>query len=210
MDNKATDLMQAIGTYTDQLERYEDLSTWFAAFIAGCILIVLITAAFLLLGQGTERGRVTRNGILSGLFSVIPALVTLYLYTFAMNMRKVALYRGYISFLERQWNELCGSDLMLFSDKVMGRFFSFQSFLVNGLGPVVMAFFVILALALGFGLSVYFLRRLPASRMKEAMKVLICVVMVVCVLFNGLCVYYLSTNDAVVAQTIAYCEGLAG
>lgn len=98
---------------------------------------------------------------------------------------------------------------MLFSSKVMGRFFSFQSFLVNGLGPVVMAFFVALALILGFGLSVYFLRRLPASRMKETVKILLCAVIAMCVFFNGLCVYYLSTNDAVVTDVIAYCEEMA-
>ena len=94
--------MEAIRVYTGQIERYETLSTWFAAFHVVCLLVLLSFAGFLLLRRRGESGgeRALTTGILSASLLGVPVLTTLYLYTFAMNMRKVALYRGYLSFLE--------------------------------------------------------------------------------------------------------------
>lgn len=38
-----------IHTYTEQIERYENLSTWFVAFCAGAILIIIIAACSIML-----------------------------------------------------------------------------------------------------------------------------------------------------------------
>ena len=120
------------------------------------------------------------NYILSGIFLLIPSLTMLYLYTFAMNMRKVALYRGYLACLEKQWNLLAGADIMQFDSEVITKFFSFKEFLVNGLGPAVMALFVLLSFTAGFGLSIYFLKQIEIFRMKNILRVCVCVLLVVC------------------------------
>ncbi len=208
---RADGIIQMIGSYTDQIERYERLSTWFAAFSVSCIMAVLLVAVALSLRRNREDGR---NGsfyhlVLSGLFLLIPMITTLYLYVFAMNMRKVAMYRGYLSFLEEQWNALTGTETMVFDGGLIKEFFSFRSFLVNGLGPAVMSIFIVLAFAVGFGLSVHFLRKLSASKGKTWMAVLLSVLLVVCVSFSGLCAYYLSVNDSVMASVTEYCrEGI--
>ena len=204
--------MQAIRVYTDQIERYETLSTWFMGFHVLCLMALLAFAGMLAIHRKKDGGgtRLLYTGLLSAVFLGIPALATLYLYTFAMNMRKVALYRGYLCFLERRWNALTGLNAMLFDSEIIGSFFSFKSFLVNGLGPIVMAVFVILALGISFWLSVRFLRQLPPSNMKKRLAFLAGIIMVICVCFDGLCVYYLSTNDNVVASVVIYCEGRIG
>ena len=207
MANKTTDIIEVINSYTNQIERYENLSTWFAAFCVACILAVIVIAAFLILKrEKSKHGIETYNIILSGIFLTIPSITTLYLYVFAMNMRKVALYRGYLGFLERQWNSIAGADIMLFDEKIMGTFFSLRSFLVNGLGPVVMAVFIVISMVLGFGLSIYFQRKLKESVLKKILKLLFCVLLMVCVLFNGLCTYYLSINESVTEAVIDYRE----
>ena len=38
--DKTDNIIQMIGSYTEQIERYENLSTWFAAFSVLCILMV--------------------------------------------------------------------------------------------------------------------------------------------------------------------------
>lgn len=206
MLNVTGDIAQMIDTYTGQIEKYESISTWYAAFCMICILGVIALAVFLILrDEGSDSGRESRNGILSAVFLIIPSVTTLFLYVFSMNMRKVALYRGYLSFLEKEWNFLAGGDRMLFNSRIIGEFFSFRSFLVNGLGPAVMALFVVISVILGFGMSLYFGRKLKPSRWKSALLALTCVLSAVCILFDGVCVYYLSTNDRVVEMVIECC-----
>ena len=44
-------ITEMINSYTDQLERYESLSTWYAAFSAVCIMVVFGCAIGLILYQ---------------------------------------------------------------------------------------------------------------------------------------------------------------
>ena len=201
-------IIQMIDSYTSQIERYESLSTWFAAFSMTCIMVVLLIAVALLLRRNRDENR---NGpfydiVLSGLFLLIPTLTTLFLYVFAMNMRKVAMYRGYLSFLEEQWNALVGAETMLFDEEIVREFFSFHSFLVNGLGPAVMSAFIVLAFVIGFGMSVHFLRKIESAKARIRMAVLLSVLLVICVSFSVMCAYYLSINDSVMMQVIKYCQ----
>lgn len=205
--DRLNDIAQMIGLYTEQIERYESLSTWSALLTIICILVVLIFIGFLIM---KNRGRNNcgwegNDLIFSGLFLTIPSITTLYLYTFAMNMRKVALFRGYLSFLENQWNEITGDRIMLFDCQIINKFFSPQVFLVNGLGPAVMGLFLVLSVMLGFGLSFYFTCRIQNMLVKKGMKVLICILGIVCILFNGVCCYYLTTNDSAVKEVIEDC-----
>ena len=201
-------IIQMIDSYTDQIERYESLSTRFAAFSMTCIMVVLLIAVALLLRRNRDENR---NGpfydiVLSGLFLLIPTITTLFLYVFAMNMRKVAMYRGYLSFLEEQWNALVGAETMLFDEEIVREFFSFHSFLVNGLGPAVMSAFIVLAFVIGFGISVHFLRKIESAKARIRMAVLLSVLLVICVSFSVMCAYYLSINDSVMMQVIKYCQ----
>lgn len=206
--DRLNDIVQMIVTYTEQIERYESLSTWCALLTIICILAVFIfTASLIVKNNGrSDCGREGYNLVLSGLFLTIPSITTLYLYTFAMNMRKVALFRGYLSFLENQWNAIADSEMMLFDSRIINKFFSSQTFLVNGLGPAVMTVFLVLAVVLGFGLSFYFACKLQNTTAKKGMKLLTCVLGIVCILFNGICCYYLTTNDSVVKEVLEDCQ----
>lgn len=212
MLKKESDIVQLINSYTDQIERYESMSTWFSAFCIVCILIVLLSAIALIIYQKKEDNgqKEFYNVFLSGIFLIIPSIVTLYLYTFAMNMRKVALYRGYLSFLEGRYNELSQMDVMLFDNGIINTFFSVRSFPVNGLGPAIMIIFIIAAFFIGFGLSIYFAKKLSHAKIKSRLKLAIIVLMAVCIFFDGLCCYYLSINDCVMDSVISYCEEQGG
>lgn len=202
-----SDVAQMIVTYTEQLERYEALSTWCALLTVICILAVIIFAVSLIVKgrNGKDTDREGYHFVLTCLFLTIPSITTLYLYIFAMNMRKVALFRGYLGFLENQWNVLAGSDIMRFNLQIIDRYFSPQVFPVNGLGPAVMALFLALSLVFGFGMAIHFASRLQTPAMKRGLKLLTCVLGVICLLFNGMCCYYLTTNDAVLHSVLESC-----
>lgn len=207
--DQANGTIWMISSYTDQIERYERLSTWFAAFSMICILAVLLIAVALILRRDRDGGSNSSfySLVLSGLFLLIPTIATLFLYVFAMNMRKVAMYRGYLSFLEERWDTLTGAESMFFDSGIVKEFFSFQSFPVNGLGPVVMSIFIVLTFVVGFGLSIHFLRKLSHTKARVRMTVLLSVLLAICVSFSGLCAYYLSVNDLVMASVLEYCRG---
>lgn len=63
-------ITQMITSYTEQIERYESLSTWFAAFSAVCILAVFFFAIMLIIRQQKEDagGRERYYVFLSALF----------------------------------------------------------------------------------------------------------------------------------------------
>lgn len=208
MSDRTDNIAQMIEVYTQQIERYENLSTWYAAFVVVCVLAIIAMAIFLILNRKKQDNgsREIYNASLSGIFLLIPSITTLYLYVFSMNMRKVALYRGYLAFLEEQWNSLEGLEIMLFDGEIIKRFFPIQNFLVNGLGPVVMAVFIILSLIIGFGLSIYFEKQLKASKIKKSLQLLLGILIIVCVLFDGICTYYLTNNDYTTDAVVNYCE----
>lgn len=201
-------ITEVIDTYTNQIERYENMSTWYAAFCAVCIIAVFGSAIHLILRRDQDNTHKISfyNSVLSGIFMFIPAIVTLYLYVFAMNMRKVALYRGYLAFLEERWNSLAALNIMQFDQAIVPRFLSIQNFPVNGLGPVVMGIFVVLAFGIGFALSAYYLKKLENSKVKTALTGLFCILLLVCISFSVLCIYHLSINDAVVEAVAAHCR----
>jgi len=73
MFNKENDIIQMIGAYTDQIERYESMSTWFSAFCVVCIFTVLIFASVLIIRQKKEEntGKAVYDVFLSGMFLII-------------------------------------------------------------------------------------------------------------------------------------------
>lgn len=207
MSDKAEGIIQMISSYTDQIERYENTITWCAVFSVACMLLIIIAAAEFIVKRSKEGdNRTCYDGILSGLFLTIPPITTLFLYVFSMNTRKVALYRGYLGFLEQKWNSLMEADIMFFDMDIMKVFYSFPSFLVNGIGPAVLTVFIILFFTVGFIMSMYFWRQMKSGKMKSMMRLLRCVVLIICILFDALCVYSLSTNDYASESVMEYCE----
>lgn len=206
--DKINNITQMIDSYTEQIERYESLSTWCSLLTVICILAVIIFAEYMIVKNNgrSDCNAAGNNLILSGLFLTIPSITTLYLYIFAMNMRKVALFRGYLKFLEIQWNTMADSEIMLFNSQIIDKFLSTRVFPVNGLGPVVMALFLVLAVVIGFGLSFYFSCKIQNFAVKRGMKLLICILGIVCILFSSTCCYYLAANDIVVKKVFEDCR----
>lgn len=69
-----------------------------------------------------------------------------------------------------------------------------------------MAVFIIFSIVIGFGMSIHFVKKIRQSKIKNVLKTMLCVVAVVCILFDGLCTYYLSTNDNITRSVVEYSE----
>ena len=67
-----------------------------------------------------------------------------------------------------------------------------------------MALFLVLSIVIGFGLAFCFAGKLENLAVKRGAKLLICVLGIVCVLFNGICCYYLIVNDSIVKAVVSF------
>ena len=112
------------------------------------------------------------------------------------------MFRGYLGYLENFRNSLSDYSVTVFDQELVTKFLGTGSFPVNGFGPIVMGIFVILSLVVGFCLSAYFGRKVMPSAFKKWQKIIFYVLLIVCVLFDGMCVYYLSINDRVVDEVL--------
>lgn len=69
MLNVTGDIAQMIDTYTGQIEKYESISTWYAAFCMICIIGVIVLAVLLILrNERMDLVNSLQNGILSTIF----------------------------------------------------------------------------------------------------------------------------------------------
>ena len=202
MNTEVSDIVQLIIEYTRQIEKYENISTYYSAICLGGIWLTALFIIHLLVQRQKESAQEIYDKAISTLCLLPPAITTLYLYTFTMNMRKVAMFRGYLGYLENLRNSLVNSPITTFDQELVTHFLEAKSFPVNGLGPAVMGIFVILSLIIGFRLSVYFGHKVVSSEFKKWHKIIFYVLLIVCVLFNIMCIYYLSTNDRVVDEVM--------
>lgn len=64
-----------------------------------------------------------RNFIISLLFCSITAIQTLFIYIFAINCRKVAIFRGYLNYLEGYYNNITNTNIHNFNPDIIDSFF---------------------------------------------------------------------------------------
>lgn len=202
MKAEVSEVVQLIIEYTKQVEKYENVSTYYSAICLGGIWATALFIIYLLVQRQKESAQEIYDKAISTLCLLPPVITMLYLYTFAMNMRKVAMFRGYLGYLENLRNSLVDSPIMTFDQELVTQFLGTESFPVNGLGPVVMGIFVILSLVIGFRLSAYFGHKVTSSEFRKWHKIIFYVLFIVCVLFDIMCIYYLSINDRVVEEVL--------
>lgn len=198
MKTEMNEIIQLIVEYTRQIEKYESVSTYYSAVCLGGIWATALFIACLMVRRQKESEQEIYDKALAALCLMPPAITTLYLYNFAMNMRKVAMFRGYLGYLENLRNGLTDVSVMSFDQELVTLFLGTRSFLVNACGPAVMGIFVILSLVVGFRLSAYFGKKVTSSEFRKWQRIIFYGLLIVCVLFDIMCVYYLSMNDTVV------------
>lgn len=205
-------IVEQIKEYTSQLELYERTSTYYSAvcMIAVIILIGIIVQIIIRLAKDHQYSQNDKCNsacykILPVLFLMIPSIAELYLYTFAMNMRKVAMYRGYLSFLENKLNHLTGSETALFDSKLVDRFLSPDHFFTNGIGPVAMGSFLIAAILGSFIFAIYYTRLINDGMYKKIMKLCIICSALMTMIFDSIYIYSLSINGNIVKEVGQFC-----
>ena len=160
------------------------------------------------------------NRGISLLFLIIPMIVMLYLYVFSMQCRKVAIYRGYLWYLEDELNKKIETKVLFDNgivDKFIGGFpptaLSPEQFLTNRLGPVVMGMFVLGIYIVSFAFADYFsnwkVERMWGSRFYRYYRFWFLLLLLACSGFSLVCMYDLCVNGTVVEEVHRYCVEIA-
>lgn len=156
---KIASLTALIVMYSEQLEEYDRSN---GTFVVGCITLIGATLGVMLTLNARGKKRESSPNLtlseqtlpkddidkktrlaLTAMFMIIPSAMTLCLYVFSMQCRRVAFFRGYLSYLEKQLSELIGTP-MIFNQEIVGHFFG--NFTTNQYGPLVMGIFIIVIL----------------------------------------------------------------
>lgn len=199
-------LISLIAMYSEQLEEYDRSG---GSFVVGCmgiagVILGLVVAFF---STENEKHKLVRpNYGVAFLFSLIPGIMTLCLYVFSMQCRRVEFFRGYLTYLEEKLSKLIEIP-MVFNSKVVSTFFG--EFMTMRMGFVVMAVVVV------------FVFLVPAERCLHTATAEGCskciftksgfvfwlffavlsVYGIACLIF----VYDLCTNDVIATQVYQYC-----
>lgn len=164
-------IIEQITLYTQQLDSFDQLSTNYVMTVISFIGVII--AAIMALMGVKKRLKDNKymnilNRAISMAFLTIPSIITLFMYVFAVNCRKVALYRGYLQYLEDLLNSNAGSEKVMFHTKAIQEFYGIsfdissvdnfvgKQFWSMSLGPIVMVIFLFMIMIVSFKISKYF------------------------------------------------------
>lgn len=203
-EKRADELMAAITLYTNQLEDY-DKSNFNACmtcigFIGGLIAAV---GAILCTSLDAVSSNLL-NETISIIILLIPAIITLFLYQFAMSCRRSALFRGYVQFLEKQLNEMTGSYDMFFSSYLIPEYYA--KFAVNHFGPAALIIFLILIFTVSFVISIIFALKSSIHVFVVAYRIVVLLFAIFSIGFDVMYIRSLVENKKVIEETMKKSE----
>lgn len=218
-DNTVAVLLEQISLYSDQLEEYDRANS---SFVMTCIAFwgVIFGIVITLLARRKDKGgkaisnekNMQVDKALSMLFLTLPAIMTLCLYVFCIQCRRVAFFRGYLRYLEEEISKRIEVPL-LFNDGIVGKFLG--EFYTNRFGPVVMIAFIFAIIAAGLVFSYRYSKDISqwagTSCIQKmvyyfVLRVLPIISIAACALFT----YDLLINDRIVEEVYQYCILRAG
>lgn len=145
--NRRAEVITAIITsYSNQIEDYEKRNYGECMMcVSFCAAILAAIGAFLMAAPSNGINAEEAKLVIAFVIMLIPVVITIFLYNFAMNCRRSAVLRGYMQFLEECLNKVLYETSMsyhgaLFLDEIV-------PFPVNAFGPA----------ALSVGLAALFL-----------------------------------------------------
>ena len=170
-------ITELIRLYTSEAETYDRSS--FNACI-GCFGIVggIFTVLATLFTSGSGGFGVAKT-IGYVLVMVVPSIVALFMYIFAMNCRRVAMYRGCLKYLEETLNTKIKRNIAVYSLKVIPRYM--DEFHLNKYGPIAMVVFTVLAILLSLFVGLNSVKNLTFEG--EGVKYLVFVALIVYMAF---------------------------
>lgn len=220
LDGTSSALVEQISLYTMQLEEYDRLSANYMLICVGFVLVILLAVAFLLIKGTFNSQKISsksdnNSGIIALLFLTIPMITVLYMYVFSMQCRKVAIYRGYLGYLEDQLSN--NVSVPLFFDKdivnefMVGSIWPFSSvnFYTNGIGPIVMQGFILLIYGAACVMAIAFMLKFCSSTSNNRHKIFLKVFFIAIITISTLSivpfVYDLVHNSVVMEGVYQYC-----
>ena len=214
IDSQKIDLYaELIPSFSEQLEYHEKRNYGECiiciAFIGALLTIVgaCLTAAAELVAVESAAAAASKTDMLNGaiafILMLIPVVITIFLYNFAMNCRWSAILRGYLQFLERRINGIFKDVSMLYHGPLYAS--EIVHFPVNKYGPFALA----LGLFAVYVVCCYFSNNFSQCLTGSAANVYwiyFGAILAICTLFSALFIVALTRNDKAVQRLGFLCE----
>ena len=119
MTDKSQDIISLINQYTSELEELDQLSITYIMTCIGVIGVILGIIATININNKKNTWQSTSYRIVAPLFLTIPVIISIFLGAVTLNCRKVAMYRGYLVYLEQSYNKLSGTIPQSYNTRVL-------------------------------------------------------------------------------------------
>lgn len=119
MTDKSQDIISLINQYTSELEELDQLSITYIMTCIGVIGVILGIIATIYINNKKNNWQSTSYRIVAPLFLTIPVIISIFLGAVTLNCRKVAIYRGYLVYLEQSYNKLSGTIPQNYNTRVL-------------------------------------------------------------------------------------------
>lgn len=210
-------LQEQISLYSAQLEEYDRTCINFVLTCIGFAGVIFGIIATLLNiqknKQNNDSSQHTESRVIEKVIAVliliVPSMMTLCLYVFSMQCRRVAFFRGYLKYLEERLSERMEVPL-LFNTKIVEEYFG--KFTTNRIGPVVMGVFIAVILLISLLCSLYYAKAFWNSGIggKVVYILLFVLLPLFCIAACAVFTVDLSINDSIVKSVYEYCIDSAG
>lgn len=117
-------LTSLIAMYSEQLEEYDRSNGNFVVGCVGLAGVILGLVVNMLSGKNKKNKLERPNYGIATLFALIPGVMTLCLYVFSTQCRRVVFFRGYLIYLEKELSELIEIPIV-FNSNVVDKFGEF-------------------------------------------------------------------------------------
>lgn len=153
-----------------------------------------------------------KNFIISLLFCSITAIQTLFIYIFAINCRKVAIFRGYLNYLEGYYNNITNTNIHNFNPDIIDSFFRSvdtgipgKTFFSNIYGPIALCIFMVIILVGCVYFSLKYLNTITCFSKVWLVNIFYIFYFIFTIAFIILCLIDLSTNTYTIDLVNSYC-----
>jgi len=218
MTDKSQDIISLISQYTSELESLDQLNNTYIMTCIGTIGVILsIIVAVISIDKKVWKTPPYR--VVAPLFLSIPVVACVFLSVVTLNCRKVAMYRGYLVYLENSYNQIEGvvpqfynSNTLQFLSKwwitnlngsVMNRVVDVFSVVI-----VVMLFLICFICAYKAFDKTTNAKGYKSKKEKSIFYISFCLVIVACVIVSISCACDLIINNITVEKVLNEIAGL--
>ena len=207
INSKVEALVQMVALYTEQIAHYEDFSYNYVMTCFGFVGVIIGVVIGLMSIEKNSRIKALANELISVITLLIPIVLIMSLYSFSVSLRKVYMFRGYLSSLEDTLNEMTESNYFLFDNVFIDSYMDHNFLTTSPILTLSIGIFYTSIIVVCFFVSFYFAKKAKIQSFFNWYQPLFMLIVALCVMSGVMILMDLLNNPNIrQAQISAFNE----